>query len=98
MWHCSAKLLKNIILKTETLHKEIHFILDLLDIPYHIDFPHMRVYGGDDKFSEGGGSKDLVRKYFSQLTKQQVLRLYEMYKIDHEMFNYDPQIYIDMAL
>ena len=40
----------------------------------------------------------LAEKYFGQLTKQQVLRLYEMYKIDHDMFGYHPQIYIDMAV
>ena len=41
--------------------------------------------------------EESAKKYFSQLTKQQVSKLYEMYKIDHEMFEYDPQIYIDMA-
>ena len=43
------------------------------------------------------GSKVLAKKYFGQLTKQQVFRLYEMYKIDFDMFGYDPQLYIDMA-
>ena len=42
-------------------------------------------------------SEEVAKKYFSQLTKEQIIRLHEMYKIDHDMFGYDPQIYIDMA-
>ena len=57
----------------------------------------MRVTRCDDIFPEG--SKPL-EKYFvwnEQLSKKQVVGLYEMYKIDPDMFGYDPQKYIDMA-
>ena len=49
---CSDEIEKNIILKTKTLHQELYFISDLLTLP------NMRGYRGDDKISEGGGSKD----------------------------------------
>ena len=54
---------------------------------------HVRVYRADYEFEDGSkamdkyfGSKFLAKKYFGQLTKQQVFRLYEMYKIDFDMF------------
>ena len=90
-------------MKTETLKQEISTVLDELEIPAAVQFPHMRVTGGD---ADSGGSipdekyfesDELAEKYFRQLTKKQVIRLYEMYKIDHDMFGYDPQVYIDMA-
>ena len=45
----------------------------------------------------GGHSHDLIQKYFSTLTKSQVWQLYEMYKLDHELFGYDPKLYLDFA-
>ena len=36
-------------------------------------------------------------KYFSELTKSQVLKLYEIYKFDFQLFGYDHQSYIDLA-
>ena len=45
----------------------------------------------------GGHSHDLIHKYFSSLTKTEVHQLYELYKLDHELFGYDPQVYLDIA-
>ena len=44
-------------------------------------------------------SESLSRKYFSQITKVNLSRLYEKYKIDFEMFGYEGHIqkYIDMG-
>ncbi len=44
-------------------------------------------------------SESLSRKYFSQITKVNLSRLYEKYKIDFEMFGYESHIqkYIDMG-
>ena len=73
-------------------------MLERLNLPGGTSFPDIRVTGTDDNFSEGNrASEEFVEKYFSQLTKQQVVRLYEMYKLDHHMFDYSPQKYIDVA-
>jgi hypothetical protein len=45
----------------------------------------------------GVHSKDKVGEYFSQLTKHQVIELYEMYRLDHELFGYSPVPYIALA-
>ena len=44
-------------------------------------------------------SESLSRKYFSQITKVNIRRLYEKYEVDFEMFGYEGQVqkYIDMG-
>ena len=58
-----------------------------------------RVHGGPG--GKGGlSSEQLAKKYFSQVKKEVVVRLYNKYKVDFEMFDYDKQVesYIDMAM
>ena len=95
---CSPEVAPDIIIKTETLEWDMPLVMEMLNLPGNTSFPHMRVTGPDDNLSEGNRqSEEFVEKYFSQLTKQQVMRLYEMYKLDHLMFDYSPQKYIDWA-
>ena len=47
-----------------------------------------------------GGKRNSARKtdkYFSELSKTQVTRLYEIYKFDFQLFGYDHQKFIDLA-
>ena len=39
-----------------------------------------------------------VKKYFSLLSKMQVKELYEMYKVDFEMFGYKPEPYVSTSV
>ena len=47
--------------------------------------------------SSGGDTKTLAKKYFSDLDLGTVKDLYEIYKVDFEMFGYSPQMYYDYA-
>ena len=47
--------------------------------------------------SSGGSTKELARKYFSQLNLDTVKKLYNIYQVDFEMFGYSPQWYYDIA-
>ena len=47
--------------------------------------------------SSGGSTKDLTKKYFSELSLDTVKKLYNVYKVDFEMFGYSPQLYYDYA-
>ena len=47
--------------------------------------------------SSGGSTRDLARKYFSELDIMTVRRLYEFYKVDFEMFGYSPDEYFEIA-
>lgn len=34
------------------------------------------------------------RRYYGQLSKQEIYDLYLLYKLDHELFGYSPQSYL----
>jgi len=51
----------------------------------------IRVHGGPG--GEGGQSSDnIVGKYFSQVEKSAIVRLYQKYIVDFRMFGYDSQV------
>ena len=87
------------ILKTESLQGEVDYLVKLLNIPHNSLFPHSRISGPDDhSFDSEGYSHTVVDQYYSQLDKQQVIKLYNMYKLDFDMFGYEPHKYIDLAI
>ena len=47
--------------------------------------------------SSGGSTKDLARKYFSEMDIDTAKRLYQLYKVDFEMFGYSPDEYFKLA-
>ena len=47
--------------------------------------------------SSGGSTKELARKYFSEMDIDTVKRLYQLYKVDFEMFGYTPDEYFKIA-
>ena len=50
------------------------------------------------KLNSVGDSEALKKKYFSQLSKSQIKSLYEVYKEDFEMFQYEyPTEYFELA-
>jgi len=55
-----------------------------------VKFPHT-VLGQD------GHTKEFNRDYFSQLTKNQVWKLFNIYRIDHELFGYSVQAFLNVA-
>ena len=47
--------------------------------------------------SSGGSTRELAMKYFSELSLETVEKLYEVYKVDFEMFGYSPQLYYEYS-
>ena len=47
--------------------------------------------------SSGGSTEDLAKKYFSELDITMVKKLYDLYKVDFEMFDYSPDEYFKVA-
>ena len=94
------------VLKLETLEEDADWLFARLGLEHlREDWDKVasvnkgRVHGGPG--GQGGLSSDqIVSKYFGQLTKSMVVRLYNKYAIDFQMFDYDKQVqsYIDMAL
>ena len=95
---CSQDHTPDFILKTETLPWDIPLVLKAMKMPEDIVFPDIRVTGSDDNGSEGNKpSENYVQKYYSKLNKEQVLKLYLLYKMDHDLFDYSPETYLAFA-
>ena len=47
--------------------------------------------------SSGGKTEDLAKKYFRQMSKKEIEKLYKMYKIDFEMFGYSPDNFLALG-
>ena len=45
----------------------------------------------------GGHTMEHNLAYYSQLTKKQVWGLYNLYRVDHELFGYTANAFIDVA-
>ena len=48
--------------------------------------------------SKGGSTNVLAKIYFSELNIETAKRLYELYKVDFEMFDYSPDEYLNETL
>lgn len=46
---------------------------------------------------KGKNTQELLMNYYAQLTKSQVKGLYEIFKYDFEIFDYNPKPYFDVA-
>jgi hypothetical protein len=90
---CSNKTRPHTILHMETLEEDLDLLLvKTAGHPESVlrDFPHTHSQAG-------GPSGRLAAKYYSQLSKSQVNALYEMYKVDHELFGYSPDPFLYLA-
>ena len=93
---CSSQTKPDIVIHMETFVQDLQILFSKAgygsqEISKLIEkFPHTHS-------QTGGHSHDLIVKYYSQLTKGQVSDLYEMYKLDHELFGYDPSFYLACA-
>ena len=79
------------IIKSETLDQDTEWFFEKLKI-----FNLTEEWNEDLVYDKNYISTE---KYFSQLSKENVYRLYQKYQIDFEMFNYENQVqrYIDMG-
>ena len=93
---CSSFTQPNVIIHMETFQQDLTTLLNKAGYQSQLvqelvdKFPHTH-------FQSGGHSHNLAGKYYSQLTQAQVLELYQMYRLDHEMFGYDPGPYLSLA-
>ena len=49
------------------------------------------------QLSGTGQSGDLQRDYYGQLSQAEMRKVYKKYKLDFELYGYDPQSYYDLA-
>ncbi|XP_037797837.1 carbohydrate sulfotransferase 11-like [Penaeus monodon] len=81
----------NIIIKLETMEEDKRFLATLSRLNELKDkdtWMHLRAVS----------SSDLGTKYYKQLTRHQILQLYERYEPDFKLFQYDIKDYLDNAI
>lgn len=80
----------DIIIKFETLEHDQVYLIDKAHLK-HIIAPEWRNSG------KGKNTLDLLQAFYSQLTRKQLDGLYEYYKYDFEVFNYNAAPYFSIA-
>ena len=100
---CSPGLAPEIIIKTETLGDDVKEVLKRLGMVTDSMFPVVWVTGTDDKgdlishpSEQRGDSGAYTVKYFSQLTRKQILDLYKVYRMDFLMFGYHADSFLEL--
>ena len=77
--------------KTESSGEDTEHILDTLKI-------NKGLWPGTIHFSSGGNTDELAKKYFSMMRREDIEKLYNMYIIDFEMFDYSPDEFIKLGM
>lgn len=77
-----------IIAKAENFEADQKFIGHMANVTFEKIESHV---------SSGGSTKSLAKKYFSELETDVVLKLYKIYQVDFEMFQYSPDLFIEYS-
>ncbi|KAI4478917.1 hypothetical protein M0802_014467 [Mischocyttarus mexicanus] len=80
----------DIIAKFETLREDQDFLIKQAHVG-HIIKPEWK------NPTRGVQTKDVVKNYFTQLSKTQINDLYEMFRYDFILFDYSPEEYISLG-
>ena len=86
-------------MKIETLESDIVAVFEE-EFGLHGDqflFPKVKTLGVESSAVGRENSHNFREEYFGQLTKTEVIQLYEMYKLDFQLFGYSPQLYFNWA-
>ena len=87
------------VLKVETLEQDITSIMEgEFGMTGDFLFPKVKTMGSKDVSGERENSNKFLSEYFTQLTRDQILELYEMYKLDFIFFDYKIDKYIKFAI
>ncbi|XP_014249508.1 carbohydrate sulfotransferase 11 isoform X2 [Cimex lectularius] len=80
----------DIIIKFETLQEDQKYLIELVGVQDKIK-PEWK------NPSKGKVTAEVLYSYYSQLTVTQILQLYNIYRYDFELFEYNIQEYVEMA-
>ena len=89
-----------VIAKLETLTRDQEYIIrragleNILMLSRNKDRPKMIL----NKARDGKNTNDLIKKYYGQLTEQQLQKLCDIYGIDFEMFGYNITKYYEIIM
>jgi len=78
----------NFIVKAESFRQDQKFLGKMANVTFAETESHV---------SSGGSTKSLAKKYFSELKTNTVKKLYHLYKVDFQLFQYSPDLYIQYS-
>ena len=88
---CLSELKPSYILHMDHLEKEVPNLLEELGMgQMNVTYPHA-LQGKE------GHTRSKNKEYYSRLTKAQVWQLYNLYRVDHELFGFSPREFLDWA-
>jgi len=88
---CLPELRPSYILHMDNLEKDVPNLLDKLGMgQMNVTYPHA-LQGKE------GHTSVKNKEYYSMLTKAQVWQLYNLYRVDHELFGFSPREFLDWA-
>ena len=91
---CHPHTAPHLILHLDTLVSDVRDLMEALGRSDLADtFPHTH----SSSKEVASSNQDLLKSYYSSLTKDEVGQLYLQYKQDHELFGFSPQQFIDYA-
>ena len=77
------------VLKVETMEEDITSIMEAeFGMTGDSLFPKVKTMGSKDVRGERENSNKFISEYFNMLTRDQVMELYEMYKLDFLLFDW----------
>ena len=76
-----------VIGKLENMEEDLHYIGKMVG---GVEFKKVEPVNR----SGGGSTRSLARKYFGQLSRDLVMKLYRFYQVDFELFGYSPDEYL----
>lgn len=89
---CSGALRPDLVLKMETMSADLLAYLSPVGLAgFAADYPHLVVGRG------GTHTSQVARHYYGMLDGAKVAALHEFYSVDHELFGYGPDAYLDYA-
>jgi hypothetical protein len=102
---CEAGLRPDVIVKLETIGRDGPALMQMMNLSAAsssaaaVPLQHVHVTTEFERPEDlGVNSRLKAAEYYGQLTKRQVAELYEMYRLDHDLFGYSPEPYIAMAM
>ena len=86
---CDDSLRPDYVLKLESIQEDLsHYLHQVGLVEFVNKFP----------WSNPNSKSTRIFEFYSKLNKTTVQELYYIYRVDHELFEYDPQPFIDIAL
>ena len=87
---CSKATKPNFVVKMETLESDLESLFEAAKLKSDVPFPHTHTQAG-------GHSSKTAAEFFSQLTRAEVKQLYDLYRLDHELYGYNIDDYLRLA-